>query len=98
MNVSSFSRFIRFFSVTNSWALMGLVSIPSPLTQPAVVCAWALPVGALGLVRVDQVLWGLNCLVAQELPGRLLFYVSFLWLHRCWHVTINTLGRVVLSF
>ena len=97
MNVSSFSRFMRFFSVTNSWALMDLISDPSPLKSPAVA---GVPWAVVGAWVVGQfwgwVLWDLRYPLAQELVDRLLFYVSFLWLHRCWHVPIHTLLWIVL--
>jgi hypothetical protein len=98
MNVSSFNRFMRFFSVTNSWALMDLISDPVPLISPVaagvswpVVAAWV-AVGFWGWVP-----WVLLSLLAQELGGHLLFVLSFLWLHRCWHVPIHTFLWIVLG-
>jgi len=98
MNVNSFSRFMRFFSVTNSWALMGLVSGPGPLI-PLVVAA--VPWAVVGAWVVGQfwgwVQWVLLSLGAQELGGHLLFVLSFFGLYRCWHVSINTFVGIVLG-
>ena len=98
MNVNSLCRFMRFFSVTNSWALMGLVSGPVPLIPLAVA---GVPWAVVGAWVVGQ-FWGwvlpvLLSLEAQELGGHLLFYVSFLWLHRCGHIPIHTLLWIVLG-
>ena len=98
MNVSSFSRFMRFFSVTNSLALMGLVSIPSPLISQAVaVVPWAVVGGWVAVRFWGWVLWDLLNLVAQALIDRLMYVLSFLWLHCCGHVAIHTPGRIVLG-
>ena len=99
MNVNSLSRFMRFFSVTNSWALMGLVSGPSPLKSPAVA---GVPWAVVGAWVVGQfwgwVQWVLLSLGAQELGGHLLFVLSFFtWLLCCGHVFVNTFLWIVHS-
>ena len=98
MNVSSFSRFMRFFSVTNSLALMGLVSGPVPLKSQAVaVVPWAVAGAWVAVVFWGWVLWVLRYPLAQELLDRLLCVLSFFGLHRCGHVTIHSPGRIVHS-
>ena len=98
MKVSSLRRFMRFFSVTNSRALMGLVSIPVPLiSQAAVAVPWAVVGAWVAVVFWGWVPWVLLSLLAQELGDRLLFYVSFSRLYRCGHVPIHTLVGIVLG-
>jgi hypothetical protein len=98
MNVNSLSRFMRFFSVTNSLALMGLVSMPVPLKSQAVASvSWAV-VGEWVAVRFwGWARWGLLNLVAQALLDRLMYVLSFFGLYCCGHVPVHTLVRIVLS-
>ena len=98
MKSSSFNRFMRFFSVTNSCALMGLVSGPGPLKSQAVaVVPWAVVGEWVAVQFWGWVLWVLLNLVAQELGDWWLCVLSFSRLHRCGHVTVHTLVGIVHS-
>ena len=98
MNVNSLSFFMRFFSVTNSLALMDLVSGPSPLISLAVAgVLWAVVEVWVAVGFWGWVPWDLLSLVPQALLDRWRCVLSFFRLHRCGHVLVNTLVRIVLG-